>query len=499
MARDRRVLIHGGTVYDGTGARGKRADVLVEGENIVEIGALVDAEADEMIDAAGRAVAPGFVDPHNHSDNGTPPRVIKHPLADNLVRQGITTIVCNQCGGGTLPIAPFLDEVDRARPATNLAMLASHGRARQQAMEKTGLDKPCAEMWAAMRDALTAEMESGAYGVTAGPLMQSQDEMPTEELVEAGRAVAPFGGVYASHIRDEGETGRHIEAIEEVYEVARESGATGQVSHLKLWGRPNWGQTDAVLAIFDRAKREGVPMAADQYPYIGGCRGLYSVMWNYCREQNPDDAWRRAAVAETRRQLDLLGGPERLILSSYEKDDPLDGKNLAEVGEALGMTAEEAPAALFLREPRPRISAFFLMMQEEDVRVFMKSEHTMAGTDSGMRVAGSGASHPRNYGTYPRLLGKYTREEKLMPLERMIHRMTGRVAEQFGIRDRGVLAVGRPADVVVFDPETVADRATWQDGYRYPVGIEWVLVNGGVTVADGEFAGSGFGRALRRG
>jgi N-acyl-D-aspartate/D-glutamate deacylase len=425
--------------------------------------------------------------------------ILQNPLADNLIRQGITTVICNHCGGSTYPVGPFLESVDKAGAATNVAMLASYNHTRRQAMKQTEISTPCPKMWEVMRELLREEMESGAYGVTTGPLGRTQEQVPTAELIEAARAVAPFGGVYDSHIRDEGETNQHIQAIEEVYTIARESGAAGQISHLKLWGYPNWGKTEPVIEIFDRSKSEGVIMAADQYPYIGGYRGFYSLLWNFQGAKQTDAVWKSGAEEEVRRQLDLLGGPERLIISSHEQDDPLDGKTIGEAGKVLGIAPEAVVTELYMRNPRPRLSAFFLAMQEEDVQAFMKSEYTMAGTDSHVRVLGSGASHPRNYGTYPRLLGKYVREEKVMTLERMIFRMTGRVADHFGIKQRGRLVPGTYADIVVFDPETVRDRSTWHNGYLYPEGIDWVMVNGGIEVAHERFLGKGYGRALRRG
>ncbi|OGV94362.1 MAG: hypothetical protein A3K19_11025, partial [Lentisphaerae bacterium RIFOXYB12_FULL_65_16] len=473
---------------------------LVEGDRIADVGQLAGSvtDVDTAIDATGLVVCPGFIDPHNHADSEIEGGILKHPLADNLVRQGITTLVCNQCGGSTYPVAPLLDGVDAARPVTNVAMLASHSHTRWRAMKQAGVTTPCLEAWAIMRDLIRDEMEAGAFGVTSCPLGATQERIPTAELVEAARAVGPYGGVYASHIRDEGETGRHLEAIEEVRTIARESGAHGHVSHLKLWGHFNWGKTEPVLTIFDRAKAEGTVLAADQYPYIGGYRGFYSLLWDHQTPEIADPARRRAAEAEVRRQLDLLGGPDRLIISSHEIGDPLDGKTIGEAGSILGLAPEAVVPELYLRKPQPRLSAFFLAMQEEDVRVFMTSEYTMAGTDSHVRVPGSGASHPRNIGVYPRLLGRYVREAKIMPLERMIQRMTARVADQFGIKQRGRLEKGYFADIVVFNPATVIDRSTWQDGYRYPDGIVWVLVNGGIEVAGEKLVGKGYGCAIRR-
>ena len=353
-------------------------------------------------------------------------------------------------------------------------------------------------MWARMREILAAEMEAGAVGVTTGIIGVPHERIPTAELVEAGRAVAPYGGVYASHIRDEGEYGHHLEAIGEVEAVARLGGVRGHVSHLKLWGHTHWGQTDAVLAIFDRARAAGVPLTADQYPYIGGYRGFYSLLWDKQRPGPWDDAWQRQAEDEVARQLEALGGPDRLYLSSHEADDPLDGLTIGEAAERLGMSPGQVVTTLYRRTPRPRLSAFFLAMCEADVRVFMASGHTMAGTDSHVRVPGSGASHPRNYGVYPRLLGLYVRDEAVLPMAAMIQRMTQRPAELFGLRGRGVIRPGAFADLALFDPATIRDRATWRQGYAPPVGVEHVFVNGGHTVVNGALVGPGCGRPLPR-
>lgn len=493
-----KVLLRGGMVYDGTGSPGIPGDVLVVGERIEAIGQLGDVPDAVVVDVAGCCVAPGFIDPHNHADHEVEGGILAHPLADNLVRQGITTIVCNQCGGATFPVGDFLDRFATVGAVTNVAMLASHGKTRNLALKATG-GKNGPEMWQAMRHLLRGEMEAGALGVTTGIIGVTCERIPTEELVETGRAVAPYGGVYASHIRDEGEYGRHLDAIGEVATVARETGAKGHVSHLKLWGHPNWGRTDEVLAIFERARRDGAVLLADQYPYIGGYRGFFSLLWDKQAKAVNDPVWRAAAEAEVRRQLDLLGGPERLYISSHEKDDPLDGLTIGEAANVLSLRPEEVVTALFWREPRPNLSAFFLAMREEDVRTFMTSEFTMAGTDSHVRIPGSGASHPRNFGVYPRLLGKYVREEEVMDMGRMIRRMTSQVAEQFGIARRGQIRKGFQADLAVFDPATVRDRSTWRNGYAYPVGIRHVLVNGGVTVHDGLPVGRGFGQPVRRG
>lgn len=493
-----RQLISNGVVYDGTGAPGRRVDILIEGDRIREIGNLGPLPEVPSLDVSGLCVTPGFIDPHNHADSEVEGGIVAYPRADNLIRQGITTLICNQCGGAVGDVGAFFAKLDAAKPVTNVAMLASHGHARRRALQETGEKASTPAMWARMRDLLRAEMEAGAVGVTTGIIGVPKERIPTAELVEAGRAVAPFGGVYASHIRDEGEYGGHLDAIGEVATVARESGARGQVSHLKLWGHPNWGQTEAVLAIFDRARAEGYVLAADQYPYIGGYRGFFSLLWDKQRSGPYDAAWRAAAEAEVARQLDLLGGADRLFISSHEKDDPLDGLTIGEAAGKLSLAPPQVVTEYYLRTPRPRWSAFFLAMREEDVRVFMTSQHTMAGTDSHVRIPGSGASHPRNYGVYPRLLGKYVREDKIMPMATMVRRMTSRVAEQYAIRDRGVLRPGAFADLAIFNPDTVRDRATWRNGYAAPVGIEHVFVNGGHTVVHGELVGASCGRALPR-
>jgi N-acyl-D-amino-acid deacylase len=493
-----RILIQGGMVYDGNGNPGAIGDVLVVGERVEAVGQLGEVRDAAVIDAAECCVTPGFIDPHNHADNEVEGGILAYPLADNLVRQGITTLVCNQCGGATYPVGGFLERFASVGAVTNVAMLASHGQTRSRALKETG-GKNGPDMWRIMRGLLRDEIEAGALGVTTGIIGSSYERVPTDELIETGRAVAPYGGVYASHIRDEGEYGRHLEAIEEVATVARESGAKGHVSHLKLWGHPHWGQTNEVLAIFERARHDGVVLFADQYPYIGGYRGFFSLLWDKRVNATNDATWRALAEDEVRRQLDLLGGADRLYVSSHEQDDPLDGLTIGEAAEILSLRPEQVVPELFWRNPRPRLSAFFLAMCEEDVRSFMASEFTMVGTDSHVRVPNSGASHPRNFGVYPRLLGKYVREEPVMPMARMIQRMTSQVAAQFGIARRGQLKPGFQADIAIFDPTTVRDQSTWRNGYAYPVGIQHVIVNGNVTVRNGLPVGSGYGQAVRRG
>ncbi|MBT4818465.1 MAG: amidohydrolase family protein [Lentisphaerae bacterium] len=497
-SKPQRLLIANGLVYDGTGAPGRQVDLLIEGDRIADIGRLGPLGDVATLNAMGLCITPGFIDPHNHADSEIKGGIVAHPRAENLIRQGITTLVCNQCGGSIEDVGAFFDRLSTVSPVTNVAMLASHGHARRKALKQTGANASTPAMWACMRDLLRAQMEAGALGVTTGIIGVPKERIPTEELIEAGRAVAPFEGVYASHIRDEGEYNCHLDAINEVAAVARETGARGHVSHLKLWGHPNWGKTEDVLAIFDQAKADGIPLAADQYPYIGGYRGFYSLLWDKQRSGPYDAAWRRDAEDEVTRQLDVLGGAHRLYISSHEPNDPLDGLTIGEAAEKLSISPPQVVTELYLRTPRPRLSAFFLAMCEEDVRVFMASEHTMAGTDSHLRIPGSGASHPRNFGVYPRLLGKYVREETIMPMETMVRRMTSRVAEQFGIRERGVLRSGAFADIVIFNPDTVRDRGTWRNGYLAPVGIEHVFVNGGHTVVDGELVGEGNGRGLPR-
>ena len=493
------IVIENGTLVDGTGADARPADVGIVGDRITAIGRLGDAEARDRVDAEGKIVCPGFVDTHNHADAKPRYGVRVIPHGDNLIRQGITTTICGHCGGSPYPVDKTFAETEALRFHSNFALLVGYGSVKAKARAGKPTGQPTQDETAAIQKLLRESMEDGAIGMSTGPIGQPQSVWSTEEFTEASKAVAEFDGVYDSHIRDEGEWGKHIEAIEEVVTIARESGVSAQISHIKLWGLKAWGDGEKVMEILDRANRDGHRVNCDQYPYQGGYRGvsglLFALQKDYTREQLFGEN-KAAAIEEIIYQFHQLDGSQNVILCPYDGDPELNGKTIKQVAEARGQAEEECAWELC---KRGNLSACWLAMREEEVRAFMQCPHIMVGTDGHLREPGDGHCHPRNYGTYPRILGHYVRDEKVLALPQAIHKMTQQPAEKYGIKERGVLREGSFADLVVFDPDAVIDTATWSDPHQYPLGIDHVLVNGKSAVCHGETTDARPGRVLRHG
>lgn len=493
------VVIANGWVIDGTGKERYVADVGIVGDRIESVARLAEAPREQELDASGRVVCPGFVDPHNHANSEQKSGILRIPQADNMLRQGVTTLICAHCGGSAFPIGEHLSEVEKLRFQSNYATLVGYGTVNGHVRRGKTPGNPTGEEMQEIRGLLAQAMEEGAVGMTTGPLGQPQDVMSTAEMTEASKTVAEYGGVYDSHIRDEGEWGHHLDAIQEVIEIARSAGISANISHLKLWGRRAWGDGERVLAMLDRAAADGLAVSADQYAYTGGYRGLGALVAD-TRLKYPDDELfskgRTECLDEIRDQFYQLGGADRVILCPHDGNPELNGKTIHEVAVARRVSDEECALDLLQASG---LSACWLAMREEEVRLFMQSPHVMVGTDAHLRVPHDGHCHPRNYGNYPRFLGVYVREQNVLTFEQAIHKMTAKPARKFGLRRRGVIEQGACADIVVFDPGTVIDRATWAEPHQYSVGIEHVLVNGQLAVHDGETTGALAGRVLRRG
>ncbi len=493
------LVIAGGNVVDGTGRDAVRADVAIEGDRIAEIGDLAGAETRERLDASGLTVAPGFIDPHNHAHDEQEGGIIRIPLADNMLRQGVTTVIAGHCGGSRFPIERHLAEVGTLRFHSNYATLVGYSTVKCVVQEGALPHAATPEEFKKIERLLRQGMDDGALGMTTGPLGKPQSVEATEEFIAASRVVAEYGGVYDSHIRDEGEWGRHLDAISEVVAIAREANISAQMSHIKLWGLKAWGDGEKVLGILDRAARDGLRVSADQYAYYGGYCGLWRMLapiaGEYTREQLLGEA-KDAALECIRDQVKQIGGPENILICPFDSDPELNGKSIREIAEGRGIEPAECAWQLFGRE---NLAACWLAMKEEEVRAFMRSPHVMAGTDAHLREMDDGYCHPRNYGNYPRMLGHYVREEKVLTLPQAIHKMTAMPAEKYGLRGRGVVAKGNYADLAMFDADVVIDKATWAEPHRYPEGIPHVLVNGRFAVRDGRTTDECPGRVLRRG
>jgi N-acyl-D-amino-acid deacylase len=520
------VTLAGGTIFDGTGAAGRPGNVVIEGERIAAVG---DVPArGERIDVDGLAVAPGFIDTHSHCDLVC---MSDRQVAPKLL-QGITTDLLGQDGLSEAPIKAA--DVDRWRThlsglnddprldwtwrsfgeyfervgcaAINMAAMVGHGTVRLHVMGMD--DRPPAEReLAAMQALVDQSLSEGACGFSTGLIYSPCVYSDTEELVALGQAVKRHDSFMVYHMRYEGE--RVLDGMEEVFRIARESGSACHISHFKARGNKAWGKGPAMSAAVERAREEGLDITADQYPYTAGSTMLGALLPPWCHARGIDglNAYLRDESIEQRIRVEIEHGRsdwessiaasswESIMISGVKTDANrwVVGKRIPEIAAQWGLDNYRTMVRLLLEENHA-VSMILFMMDEADVRHLLVQPWLMHCTDGLM----GGEPHPRTYGTYPRVLGHYARDEKLMPLEKAIRKMTSLPAWRLGLRDRGVLREGAWADVTVFNPETVIDRSTYEHPRQFPEGIEHVFVNGVQAVRSGRETGDLAGRALWR-
>ena len=460
-------LLRGGTVADGGRGPLRAADVRVRGARILEVGpGLAAGSGERVIDVAGLVVAPGFIDLHSHVD-----RQVFALDARSQVAQGITTAVVGVDGGGPYPVGRFLDRVRAAPPALNVAAMAGHGAIRRAVMGEAGRHARPPER-AAMAEALRRALAEGAFGVSSGLAYEPGASASAAEIAALAEEAARAGGFYATHVRDEGDAA--LDALAEATDVARASGAAVHVSHLKLASAVTRGRAAAALALLDGAPR----VTADWYPYpfwVSTTAALAPP-----RRASTRGHWARV--------LADAGGADRLTVTSFAADRSYVGRTVAQIAAARGA----APEAVMLDlERRGHAGIAAEVMDEGDLEAFLRSPRVMIASDGGIEVA-----HPRGAGTFPRVLGRYVRDRRVIPLETAIHKMTGMPARLLGLADRGRVEPGAYADLVVFDPATVADRATILEPQLPPTGIVHVFVNGVAVIADGGRTAARPGRPL---
>ena len=525
------IVIRNGRVIDGTGNPWFRGDVVITGDRIEYVGRPLEGfsqQAKTVIDAQDMCVCPGFIDIHAHPDL----TILYKDVQDYKLRQGVTTEVAGNCGFTAAPLNPrteemlkrylafitppsgvswqwrsfsdYLDVVDGSGPATNLAPLVGQGTVR---IAVTGFEQraPSSEELEQMKELVQEAMEAGAFGISTGLVYVPGTYAETDEIVELASVAARYGGIYATHMRNEGD--RLVESVGEAIEIGRQGGLPVQISHHKATGRANHGKVRESLALIERTRDEGLDITADQYPYHASSTTLQAMLPPWAQEGGVDQVVRRLQDGSTRERirselLNSLGemrmgaGLDWIMVSSLASDAnrPLIGLTLQEVGHLRNQDPVDAIFDLLVEE-RCAVSQVAFAMSEEDVCTVMSHPTTMIGTDG---LYSTGNPHPRVYGTYPRILGRYVREQKLMPLEEAVRKMTSFPALKLGLAGKGVLRAGADADVVVFNPNTVIDRATFQQACQYPEGIDYVMVNGEICVENGQFTGRTAGRVLRR-
>ena len=530
------LLIRDGTVIDGSGAAGRRADVAIEGERIAAIAPELRGEAARVIDAAGHAVAPGFIDAHSHSDLF----YFACPSAESKIRQGVTTEVVGMCSFSQAPLRPGREELVRAwaggigdatldlpwetfaqyldalaslRPAVNVAHFAGHGALRIAAMgfenrPATGDDLR------AMERLLGEALDAGAFGFSTGLVYAPSAYSNTEELIALARGMRARGGLYFSHIR--GESSMLLDSIAEAIRIGEEAGVGVQVSHVKASGKENWPKIDAALRMIEDGKTRGVDVLGDVYPYNAGSTKLDNLMpaWAHdggvakLLERLADRAMRRKIAEECLIDGERWGtvsqggiGFDQIFIASCARRE-LEGLSLAQIARQSGIAPVDTLMNLLL-EQKCTVGMVSFSQILENVAKVLAHPSLMIGSDSIPLYEGEGdrpgKPHPRTYGTFPRVLGEYARDRGLMSMETAVHKMSGMPAARMGFKDRGLLREGYAADVTIFDPATVKDESTFPEPHRYPRGIPYVIVNGAVAVDGGRMSGERAGRILRKG
>jgi N-acyl-D-amino-acid deacylase len=474
------LLIRGGTLVDGTGAPRRAADVRVVGDRIREVGRLAPRPGERVIDARGRVVAPGFIDTHSHADGG----LLDAPEAESQVRQGITTAIIGQDGGSHLPLKAYFESIREKRVALNLASFVGHGTVRGQVMGADFKRAATREEVARMAALVEEEMKSGALGLSTGLEYDPGFYATTEEVIGLARVAGRHGGIYISHIRDEEQ--ETFRWIDELIRIAREARLPAQISHIKLSSAEVWGKAAEALRRIERARREGLEITADVYPYRSWSSTITALV--------PTRDWEDAALWE--KGLADVGGPENVLLATYTPDPAWAGKTIAQIAKQTGRDAVSIVQEVVRRtrvEGAGREGVVVTAMTEEDLRRFIASPHVMFCTDGGLR-----SRHPRGAGSYPRILGRYVREARVLSLEEAVRKMTSFPATRMGLRDRGRVQPGMKADLVLFNPHTVRDTATPSNPGARPVGLTHVLVNGVPVLDDGRLTGARPGAVLLR-
>ena len=527
------VVIRGGTVLDGSGGPSLRSDIGIRGDRIAAIGNLANATGSVVIDARNFAVAPGFINMLSWSNES----LIADGRSESEVRQGVTTQILGE-GNSMGPLnhemkhrilaeqtdikfdiewttlAEYLTYLEKRGVSQNIASYIGATTIREYVI---GLEdkRPTSKQLEQMRELVKREMEDGALGIGSSLIYAPAFYASTEELIELCKVASHYHGKYISHIRSEGN--RLVEAVEELIRISREAKIPAEIYHLKAAGRSNWDKMDRVLALIEAARNQGLKITANMYTYPAGATGLEASLPPWALDGGYDALFKRLADPAIRRRLIqaiktptnawenlylAAGSADRVVLVGFRSDKlkPLTGKTLAEVARMRGKSPEETILDLML-EDRSRVSTIYFLMSEENIRKQLRKPWVSLGSDEASQapegVFLKSNPHPRAYGNFARLLGKYVREEKLMTIEEAVHRLSGLPATNLGLTNRGFLKIGMFADVVVFDPQEISDRATFEKPHQFSTGVKHVFVNGTQVLKNGEHTNAKPGRALK--
>ncbi len=492
-------VLRGATLYDGSGAPGVAGDLAIRGERIVAVGRFAVAGSPQVLDARGLVVAPGFIDLHTHSDYPLQEAATRANL--NYLLQGVTTVVTGNCGAGPVDVAAYYKKLETGKVGTNVAHQVPHNDVRRAVLKNVNRAPTAAEL-RRMEELVEQGMSDGAWGLSTGLIYNPGTYARTDELIALAKVAARHGGFYASHIRDEG--AGVLVALEEALTIGREAGLPVHVSHLKASGRKAWGMAADEVALIARARQAGQAVTADQYPYAASSTSLAAtvVPARYREGERKDFLARlqdpgqgpliRAAVEERLRECD---GGRRLRIAHYAPRPAWQGKDLAAVAEA----EKNSPVEIALEiERNGGAQIINFSMSEEDVRLILKQPWVATASDGGSMVpTAATVPHPRSYGCFARKVGRFAIEDKVVSLEQALRSASGLPADILRLPERGYLKPGYFADVVVFDPQTFRDKATYDRPHQYAAGVRYLFVNGRPAVRDGTFTGELAGKVLR--
>jgi N-acyl-D-amino-acid deacylase len=524
------LLIRGGTVYDGLGNPGIEADVAIRGERIVGIGKRLNAnKAGRILDAQGLAVSPGFIDMHTH----TGVHLIANPLAESHIRQGITTEISGNCGSSPFPIVDsritevkenleeqyqleltwrdmegFFQRLEEKGIALNYATFVGHGVIRGKVV---GYEDQSAtpDQISEMQRLIEAHMHAGAWGLSTGLEYTPSSFADTAEIIQLCHKVAELGGIHSTHMRNE--DNNVLEAIDETIQIARETGVSTQISHLKMALPANWHKIDEALARIEEADKEGIRILADRYPYIAAATGLSTFFPEWARAGSTEDFIQRLKDpsldlqfrSHLKKAEEEIGSWKNVRISAVvtERNKAYEGMDINAGADMAGKQPYEFMRDIIIEE-KNQVGMVKFVMNEDNLKRILAHPLLTVGSDGNAvatyGVLGTGKPHPRYYGTFPRFLGKYVREEKILTWPQAIQKITSLTAQKLGFQDRGQISPGYYADLVLFDPKTIIDRATFDDPHQYPDGIQTVIVNGAVGLHLGESTGELSGKILKK-
>jgi dihydroorotase/N-acyl-D-amino-acid deacylase len=506
------LLIKNARVVDGTGSPWFASDIGIRGDEIAMVARRIDAASTRTIDAAGQVAAPGFIDIHVHAFGGAgrPPNplpIVEVPTADNYVRQGVTTLITGPDGFSPIPLEPVLALVAKTRTVPNIGTFVGHGAIREVAFGSVNR-APSPDELERMRALVRAAMRDGAFGMSTGLFYVPATFSKTDEIVELAKVVGELGGVHISHVRDE--ESDVAASVRETIAIGELGGLPTQVTHHKTIGKKSWGKTADTLRLIDDARRRGVDVTVDLYPYTASATSISAaLMPTWAQEGTRDDVLRRLRDPETRRKvlmatlqilLDGRGGGDarNVMVSRCDWNAAFAGKRLDEVARMRGRPGsieDAADTALWLVE-NGDCGGIYFAISEDDIQRVLQHPASMVASDGQVVVFGRASPHPRSYGTFARVLGRYVRDLKILTLEDAIRKMSSYPAQRLGLGDRGILRERMKADVVLFDPDTVRDLSTFEQPHQYAEGVSLVVINGQVAFENGAITSARPGRVL---